>query len=45
VRRLGVIVVVLLAFPNAAFGVTFVISGHGWGHGVGMSQWGAEGLA
>ena len=25
--------------------VTFVLSGHGWGHGVGMSQWGARGYA
>jgi SpoIID/LytB domain protein len=24
---------------------SFVISGHGWGHGVGMSQWGAYGFA
>jgi stage II sporulation protein D len=24
---------------------TLVISGHGWGHGVGMSQWGAYGYA
>lgn len=24
---------------------TFVISGRGWGHGVGMSQWGAHGFA
>jgi stage II sporulation protein D len=23
----------------------FVISGHGWGHGVGMGQWGANGFA
>ena len=23
----------------------FVITGHGWGHGVGMSQWGANGFA
>ena len=23
----------------------FTITGHGWGHGVGMSQWGAYGLA
>ena len=23
----------------------FVITGHGWGHGVGMSQWGAYGYA
>ena len=25
--------------------VTIVISGHGWGHGVGMAQWGAFGYA
>lgn len=24
---------------------TFVITGHGWGHGVGLSQWGAYGYA
>lgn len=24
---------------------TFVVSGHGWGHGVGLSQWGAYGFA
>ena len=24
---------------------TFVISGRGWGHGVGMAQWGAYGFA
>src|SRR5438128_2463641 len=24
---------------------TFVITGHGWGHGVGMPQWGAYGYA
>ena len=26
-------------------GSLFLISGHGWGHGVGMGQWGAEGYA
>jgi stage II sporulation protein D len=26
-------------------GATFVVSGHGWGHGVGMSQYGAYGYA
>ena len=26
-------------------GSLFLISGHGWGHGVGMGQWGAEGRA
>ncbi len=28
-----------------ALALAFVIVGHGWGHGVGMSQWGAYGLA
>jgi stage II sporulation protein D len=31
------------AVANA--GTTFVLDGGGWGHGVGMSQWGAEGYA
>lgn len=26
-------------------GALFVVSGHGWGHGVGMGQWGAQGYA
>jgi stage II sporulation protein D len=26
-------------------GALFLFSGHGWGHGVGMGQWGAEGYA
>jgi stage II sporulation protein D len=25
--------------------VTFLLAGHGWGHGVGLSQWGARGYA
>jgi stage II sporulation protein D len=29
----------------AGSGALFVISGHGWGHGVGMGQWGAQGYA
>jgi len=29
--------------PQAA--ATFVVTGHGWGHGVGLSQWGAYGYA
>ncbi len=29
----------------AGSGAVFLISGHGWGHGVGMGQWGAEGYA
>lgn len=35
-----------LAFPVAAkAGTVFLLDGRGWGHGVGMSQWGAEGYA
>jgi stage II sporulation protein D len=30
--------------PNGS-GTLFLFSGHGWGHGVGMGQWGAEGYA
>src|SRR5205809_2276247 len=35
------------ARPHAAPGphATFVVTGHGWGHGVGMSQYGAYGYA
>jgi stage II sporulation protein D len=29
----------------AGSGALFLLSGHGWGHGVGMGQWGAEGYA
>jgi SpoIID/LytB domain protein len=29
----------------ARSGALFLISGHGWGHGVGMGQWGAQGYA
>jgi stage II sporulation protein D len=36
----------MLAFPALAHGGTvFLLDGRGWGHGVGMSQWGAEGYA
>src|SRR4051794_8688193 len=35
-----------LAVPAAAgAGTVFLLDGRGWGHGVGMSQWGAEGYA
>src|SRR6478609_7552054 len=35
-----------LAIPAAASaGTVFLLDGRGWGHGVGMSQWGAEGYA
>jgi stage II sporulation protein D len=29
----------------AGSGALFLVSGHGWGHGVGMGQWGAQGYA
>jgi stage II sporulation protein D len=39
-------VVAALAIPAAATaGTVFLLDGRGWGHGVGMSQWGAEGYA
>jgi stage II sporulation protein D len=31
--------------PTTVSVTTFAISGHGWGHGVGMAQWGAYGYA
>src|SRR5918999_597226 len=31
--------------PAPAGVATFVVTGHGWGHGVGLSQWGAYGWA
>jgi stage II sporulation protein D len=35
-----------LALPGQALGEpTFVFRGHGWGHGIGMAQWGAYGFA
>ena len=35
-----------LAFPAGALGsALIVINGRGWGNGIGMSQWGAEGYA
>jgi stage II sporulation protein D len=33
------------ALPPSLAQATFVISGRGWGHGVGMAQWGAYGFA
>lgn len=38
--------VLICAFAGVARGGTvFLLSGRGWGHGVGMSQWGARGYA
>lgn len=45
--KLLVLVAVLAAVTAGAAqaGTTFIVTGHGWGHGVGMSQWGAYGYA
>jgi len=41
------LVLLATAGPAAAYSTQygFLITGHGWGHGVGMSQWGAYGYA
>jgi stage II sporulation protein D len=47
VRRCAVITALFLlgvAMPATA-ATKLVVTGHGWGHGVGMSQWGAYGYA
>jgi stage II sporulation protein D len=42
----GAFAALAVTLPSAAFGSSLVvINGHGWGHGVGLSQWGAEGYA
>lgn len=40
-----VAIVVLALCGTAAASPVFVFRGHGWGHGVGMAQWGAYGFA
>ncbi len=44
---LAALVLLVAAGPASAFSseYDFTITGHGWGHGVGMSQWGAYGYA
>ena len=45
-RRLAISVAILIALVSAAGAAArpvFVLNGHGWGHGVGMSQYGALG--
>ncbi len=45
-RRCGVIALAFFAVVAPASAATkLVVTGHGWGHGVGMSQWGAYGYA
>jgi stage II sporulation protein D len=45
--RIGfAVILAALAVPAVApAGTVFLLDGRGWGHGVGMSQWGAEGYA
>ena len=48
--RLGIPVVLVSALvaasaASARAGTALIVTGHGWGHGVGMSQWGAYGYA
>src|SRR5438477_2082954 len=40
-----VVVACLLAPGQALAGALFLIKGSGWGNGLGMSQWGAQGFA
>src|SRR5262245_49484542 len=40
----GVLAMLLLA-PSAHAGVSWIVDGHGFGHGIGMSQYGAYGYA
>lgn len=45
-RRLLLLLVVVLCLPaQAVAGTLFLIDGRGWGHGVGLSQYGARGFA
>jgi stage II sporulation protein D len=43
--RLAVLFLFLFLAPSAQAGVRWVVIGHGFGHGVGMSQYGAYGYA
>jgi stage II sporulation protein D len=43
--RLSALFLFLLLAPSAQAGVRWVVLGHGFGHGVGMSQYGAYGYA
>jgi stage II sporulation protein D len=41
----GLAVVACATAGAARAGTTLLVTGHGWGHGVGLSQWGAYGYA
>ena len=40
-----VVALAALCWPGSASAAKWVVKGRGWGHGVGMSQYGAYGLA
>jgi stage II sporulation protein D len=42
---LALAVLVCATAGSARAGTALIVTGHGWGHGVGMSQWGAYGYA
>ena len=45
-RRLLAVIVLCLAVPaSAGAATTYLVDGRGWGHGIGMSQYGARGFA
>jgi SpoIID/LytB domain protein len=43
--RIVILAAALVLPASASAGTVFLVDGRGWGHGVGMSQWGAEGAA
>jgi stage II sporulation protein D len=45
VRILALATALLVLAPATAAGQDIVLEGRGWGHGVGLSQWGAHGFA
>ena len=44
-RLLFLLLIALAAVPTASASPIFVVTGHGWGHGIGMAQYGAQGYA
>ena len=44
-RPIAIAAVLLFLVPAVAHGQALVVEGRGWGHGVGMSQFGAQGFA
>ena len=39
------LIALVAAAPAAAAPPVLVVDGHGWGHGIGMAQYGAQGFA